>query len=78
MTRPISRKEVNNMSITKLADRIVGKIIPTTEAAAICAPFRVAYYRCCAARFKHKAFLVDDICGRTQWGSCVNSTPECG
>ena len=65
------------MSIAKLADRVISAVVPTTEASASCGTFQVVYYRCCAAAFKHKA-LRQDACGNTQWGTCVNSYPECG
>ena len=65
------------MSITRLADRLISAVVPTTDASASCGRYEFVYYRCCAAAFKHKA-LYQDVCGNTQWGSSVNSYPECG
>lgn len=65
------------MSITKLADRLLSAVVPTTVASAGCGSYQLVYYRCCAAAFKHRG-LYQNVCGQTQWGSCVNSHPECG
>ena len=65
------------MSITGLADRLVSAVVPTTDASASCGTFQFRFYRRCAAAFKHKAFL-EDACGNTKWGSCVDARPECG
>ncbi|HEV7655262.1 MAG TPA: hypothetical protein VGP36_11120 [Mycobacteriales bacterium] len=65
------------MSITKLADRLVSAVVPTTDASANCGRFRFLFYRCCAAPFQHKA-VSEDTCGNQMVGSCLNARPECG